>query len=100
VYLCGYTATPEEKNTQQTTMGTHKHVSWEWHQHTSDVLDALKAGTDGKVHIPIYTLLVLSSLLCISLSFLVLVLFLFCIFSLSFLVPLHLPFFFSYFLLF
>ena len=57
MYLCGYTATPEEKNTQQTTMGTHKHVSWEWHQHTSEVLDALKAGTDGKVHMPIYTLL-------------------------------------------
>ncbi|KAL6064475.1 TrmH family RNA methyltransferase [Balamuthia mandrillaris] len=48
IYLCGYTATPEEgKATQRTTMNAHHHVRWEWRQHVKEVVQELKRGEEG-----------------------------------------------------
>ena len=49
MYLCGYTATPQDKQTQRTTMGTHEYVEWEHTDSTLELLERLRR--DGSVHI-------------------------------------------------
>lgn len=41
LYLCGYTATPKQKKTQKTAMGTETHLSWSQHNYTEKVLEDL-----------------------------------------------------------
>jgi len=43
LWLCGYTATPEDAQVQRTTMGAHAHVAWQWRQSTEAALDELRA---------------------------------------------------------
>lgn len=43
IYLCGYTATPDDAQTKKTTMGTHEYVAWEWRQSTAACLEELAA---------------------------------------------------------
>ena len=43
MWLCGYTATPEDAQVQRTTMGAHAHVPWEWRKTTLQAIDELKA---------------------------------------------------------
>ena len=43
LYLCGYTATPDDAQVVRTSMGAHAHVAWEWRQHTWQAIDELKA---------------------------------------------------------
>lgn len=42
LWLCGYTATPEDAQVQRTTMGSHAHVAWQWRKTTEQALDELK----------------------------------------------------------
>ena len=41
--LCGYTATPDDAQVQQTTMGAHAHVDWEWAPSAEAAVAALRA---------------------------------------------------------
>ncbi|KAL1508088.1 hypothetical protein AB1Y20_007681 [Prymnesium parvum] len=43
MYLCGYTATPEDLQVQRTTMGAHEHMTWRWCRDTREAINALKA---------------------------------------------------------
>ena len=43
VVLCGYTATPDELQVQQTTMGAHAYVAWEWAATAEAAVQALRA---------------------------------------------------------
>ena len=43
MWLCGYTATPEDATAQKTSMGAHAHVAWEWRQQTLAALEELRA---------------------------------------------------------
>jgi hypothetical protein len=36
--LCGYTATPEDQQTQRAAMGTDKFVAWEWQKDTKSAI--------------------------------------------------------------
>lgn len=42
VYLCGYTATPEQDKLKKAAMGTEELVSWSWEARTNDLLMTLK----------------------------------------------------------
>ena len=42
LYLCGYTATPKEEQTQRTTMGTHAHVEWEYEESAEHIVGQLR----------------------------------------------------------
>ncbi len=42
LYLCGYTATPEQEKLQKSAMGTSELVSWSWHARAVEVLEDLK----------------------------------------------------------
>ena len=43
MWLCGYTATPEDSTVVKTSMGAHAHVDWEWRQQTAAAIDELRA---------------------------------------------------------
>ena len=43
LWLCGYTATPEDSQVQRTTMGAHAHVAWAWKKTTEEAISELKA---------------------------------------------------------
>ncbi|KAJ1626322.1 Alpha/beta knot methyltransferase [Pavlovales sp. CCMP2436] len=43
LYLCGYTATPEDAQVQKTTMGAHEHVEWEWARTALEAVEQLRA---------------------------------------------------------
>ena len=43
LWLCGYTATPEDVQVQRTTMGSHAHVDWVWCKTTAEAIDELKS---------------------------------------------------------
>lgn len=43
LYLCGYTATPEQDKLKKASMGTDSLQSWSWEAHSKDVLTKLKA---------------------------------------------------------
>lgn len=43
IYLCGYTATPEDEHTKKSSMGTHKFVDWEWRRGTLETIRELKS---------------------------------------------------------
>lgn len=38
IYLCGYTATPDDLKVVKTAMGSTEWLPWSWHAHTSDVI--------------------------------------------------------------
>lgn len=42
IYLCGYTATPEDEHTKKSSMGTDKYVDWEWRRGTLETIRELK----------------------------------------------------------
>ena len=42
IHLCGYTATPNEQQTQKATMGAHEAVKWEHHSDTKALLRNLR----------------------------------------------------------
>ncbi|MDD9951320.1 MAG: hypothetical protein OXT67_07110 [Zetaproteobacteria bacterium] len=51
VYLCGYSAGPDNLRTQKAAMGADKYVSWSWHASVGDVLTRLE-----QMNIPILAL--------------------------------------------
>ena len=42
LWLCGYTATPDDAQVQRTTMGSHEHVPWVWRKTTEEALVEIK----------------------------------------------------------
>ncbi|MBC7533874.1 MAG: RNA methyltransferase [Oligoflexus sp.] len=42
LYLCGYTATPEQEKLKKASMGTDSLQSWSWEAHAKDLLEKLK----------------------------------------------------------
>jgi tRNA G18 (ribose-2'-O)-methylase SpoU len=42
LFLCGYTATPDDKKTKKTTMQTEQNIEWAWHSSTSQIIEDLK----------------------------------------------------------
>lgn len=43
LYLCGYTATPDDAQVQRTSMGAHAHVAWRWCKDTAETIGLLKS---------------------------------------------------------
>lgn len=43
IYLCGYTATPENSKVHKTTMGTHEHVAWESIDKVTQIIEKLRS---------------------------------------------------------
>lgn len=42
IYLCGYTATPDQEKIEKTAMGTHKWVPWDYHFKTIELIEKIK----------------------------------------------------------
>lgn len=43
IYLCGITAQPPHNDIRKTALGSTETVDWEYHEHTQDVIEILKA---------------------------------------------------------
>ena len=43
IYLCGITAQPPHNDIRKTALGSTETVDWEYHEHTQDVIENLKA---------------------------------------------------------
>ena len=43
IYLCGITAQPPHNDIRKTALGSTEPVDWEYHEHTQDVIENLKA---------------------------------------------------------
>ena len=52
LWLCGYTATPEDAQVQRTTMGSHEHVPWAWCKTTEEAIVEIKGMGLRRVHTP------------------------------------------------